>query len=140
MTGFGPSQDADVLTSACRQSLARQIVQGIVGNALELPVMTLDPNLEQLLLNSVQQAQKSGAEDSAFIEPTMAENLQASLVEAASKLEMEGKPLILLVSAPLRLMLTKFIRMFIPDMSVLAFTEVPDNKQLTIEASIGVDR
>ncbi len=139
LTGFGQSQDTNALTAVCRQILSRQIVQGIVGNDLQLPVMTLDPNLEQILLNSVQQAQKSGADEGAFIEPMMAERLQNSLIESASKLEIEGKPLVLLVAAPLRSMLAKFVRLFIPDMSVLAFTEVPENKQLTIEASIGVD-
>ena len=69
----------------------------------------------------------------------MAERLQQSLMETASKLEMEGKPVILLVAAPVRLTLAKFTRLFIPDMHVLAFNEVPDNKQLVIEASIGVD-
>jgi flagellar biosynthesis protein FlhA len=139
ITGFGASQNADVLTAACRQSLSRQIVQGIVGNTLELSVMTLDPSLEQLLLKSVEQAQNSGADEGAFLEPTMAERLQQSLMDTASKLEMEGKPLVLLVAAPIRLTLSKFIRLFIPDMHVMAFNEVPDNKQLVIEASIGVD-
>jgi flagellar biosynthesis protein FlhA len=140
ITGFGASANADMLTNACRQSLARQIVQGIVGNDIHLPVMTLDPNLEQLLLKSTEQAQNSGADESAFIEPMMAERLQQSLIESASKLEIEGKPLVLLVAAPIRLLLSKFIRLFIPDIHVLAFNEVPDNKQLSIEASIGVEK
>lgn len=139
ITGFGQSQNADVLTAACRQSLSRQIVQSIVGNANELPVMTLDPSLEQLLLKSIEQAQNSGADEGAFIEPTMAERLQQSLMDTASKLEMEGKPTVLLVAAPIRLTLAKFTRLFIPDMHIIAFNEVPDNKQLVIEASIGVD-
>jgi len=139
ITGFGTSQNADILTAACRQSLSRQIVQGIVGNTNELAVMTLDPSLEQLLLKSIEQAQNSGADEGAFIEPTMAERLQQSLMDTASKLEMEGKPLVLLVAAPVRLTLSKFTRLFIPDMHVMAFNEVPDNKQLVIEASIGVE-
>lgn len=139
LTGFGQSQDTDALTSVSRRALARQIVQGIIGNDEELPVMTLDPNLEQLLLNSVAQAQKSGVEESAYIEPMLAERLQNSLLEAAKQQEMAGKALILLVAAPLRTMMAKFIRMFIPDMNVLAFTEVPENKRLTIDASISVD-
>lgn len=139
ITAFGATQNAEVLTATCRQSLSRQIVQGIVGNALQLPVMTLDPSLEQLLLKSVEQAQNSGADESAFLEPTMAERLQQSLMDTASKLEMEGKPLVLLVAAPIRLVLSKFIRLFISDMNVMAFNEVPDNKQLVIEASIGVE-
>jgi flagellar biosynthesis protein FlhA len=139
ITGFGASQNADMLTAACRQSLSRQIVQGIVGNTNELAVMTLDPSLEQLLLKSIEQAQNSGADEGALIEPTMAERLQQSLMDTASKLEMEGKPLVLLVAAPVRLTLSKFTRLFIPDMHVMAFNEVPDKKQLVIEASIGVE-
>jgi len=60
------------------------------------------------------------------------------LIQTASKLEAEGKPLVLLVAATLRLSLAKFIRLFIPDIHVLAFNEMPNNKQLVIEASIGV--
>ncbi|MFT5117464.1 MAG: flagellar biosynthesis protein FlhA [Kiritimatiellia bacterium] len=138
ITAFGASQNAAVLTAACRQSLSRQIVQSIVGNDPHLPVMTLDPNLEQLLLKSTEQAQNSGADESTFIEPMMAERLQSSLMETASKLEIEGKPLVLLVAAPIRLTLSKFIHLFIPDIHVMAFNEVPDNKQLVIEASVGV--
>jgi flagellar biosynthesis protein FlhA len=139
MTGFGQSQDVDALTAVARKSLSRQIVQNIIGNEVDLPVMTLDPNLEQLLLNSVTQAQKSGVDESAFIEPMMAERLQRSLLEAAKQLEIAGKPLVLLVAAPLRMMMAKFVRMFVNDMHVLAFTEVPENKRLTIEASINAD-
>ncbi len=137
ITGVGAGQNADVLTAACRQSLSRQIVQSIVGSAADLPVMTLDPQLEQLLLNSVAQAQNSGVDESSFIEPTMAEKLQTSLIESSSKLEMEGKSLVLLVAAPLRLVLAKFTHLFIPDLHVMSFNEVPSNKQLVIEASIG---
>jgi flagellar biosynthesis protein FlhA len=139
LTGFGQSQDVDALTAVVRKSLARQIVQNIVGNEADLPVMTLDPNLEQLLLNSVTQAQKSGVDESAFIEPMMAERLQRSLLEAAKQLEIAGKPMVLLVAAPLRMMMSRFVRMFTNDMHVLAFTEVPENKRLTIEASISAN-
>ena len=101
--------------------------------------MTLDPNLEQLLLNSVVQAQKNGVDESTFIEPMLAERLRNSLMEASKKQELEGKPLVLLVAAPLRSMLAKFVRLFIHDMHVLAFTEVPENKRLTIDASVSAD-
>lgn len=133
------SQDSGALVAAARVALARQIVQGIVGTGLELPVMTLDPKLEQLLLNSVQQAQKAGADDGAFIEPSLAERLQQSIVSGAQQQELAGKPIILLVAAPLRELMVKFNRYAVPDMKVLAYTEVPDNKQVTIEMNITVD-
>ncbi len=135
----GRSQDPVALTSLARVALSRQIVQNLVGNAPSLPVLTLEPALEQLLLNSVQQAQKAGADDSAFIEPGLADRLQQSLASAAQKQEMLGKPLILLVAAPLRMMLARFVRHSVPDMRVLAYTEVPDNKQISIDASVGAN-
>ena len=133
------SQDPATLTGIVRVALARQIVQNIVGAEQNLPVITLEPGLEQLLLKSVQQAQKAGAEESAFIEPTLAERLQKSLIDAAQKQELTGKPVILLVAGPLRMMMAKFVRFNLPDMAVLAYTEIPDNKQVTIEATVGSD-
>ncbi len=135
----GKSQDPATLTALARVALSRQIVQNIVGAEKNIPVITLDPALEQLLLNTVQQAQKAGAEDSAFIEPSLGERLQQSLVKAAQKQEIAGKPLVLLVAAPLRMMLSRFVRHSIPDMRVLAYTEIPDNKQITIDASVGAN-
>jgi len=134
------SQDPVALTALARIALCRQIVQSIIGNEQNLPVITIDPSLEQLLLSTVQQAQKAGADDSAFIEPGLAERLQESLINAAQRQEMAGKPLVLLVAAPLRMMMSRFVRHSLPDMRVLAYTEIPDNKQITIDASVGADR
>lgn len=131
------TSDTATLTAIARSALARQIVQNIVGADPNLPVITLDPALEQLLLQSVQQAQKAGAGDSAFIEPQLAERLNNALVKAAKQQESRGKAIILLVAAPIRAMLYQFVRFNVPDMKVLAYNEVPDNKQITIEASIG---
>lgn len=131
------SQDPVALTALARVALSRQILQAIVGKGQNIPAITLEPALEQLLLNSVQQAQKAGADDSAFIEPGLAERLQQSLISAAERQEMAGKPLILLVAAPLRFMLSRFARHSVPDMKVLAYTEIPDNKQISIDASVG---
>ena len=129
----------DALTSVARVSLARQILQGIVGQEKNVPVITLDPRLEQLLQQTLLQAQKAGADDGAFIEPQLAERLNNSLVQAARRLETAGKPLILLVAAPLRFMMVKFVRHQMPDLQVLAYNEMPDNKQITIEATVGGD-
>ncbi len=135
----GKSQDPAALTALARVALSRQIVQNIVGAEQNIPVITLEPALEQLLLNTVQQAQKAGADDSAFVEPSLAERLQHSLVEAAQKQELAGKPLVLLVAAPLRFLLARFARHSVPDLRVLAYTEIPDNKQITIDATIGAN-
>jgi flagellar biosynthesis protein FlhA len=133
----GQSQDPDTLIAIARVGLSRQIVQAIVGQDSEVPVVTLEAGLEQLLLQSVQQAQNTGTSSS--IEPTLAEKLQRSLIDAAQKQEIQGRPLVLLVAAPIRNMMSRFVRFSLPDMHVLAYTEIPDNKQITIEAAVGVD-
>ena len=133
------SQDIGTLTGFARVALSRQIVQNIVGADVNIPVITLDPSLEQLLLQSVQQAQKVGADATSFIEPRLAERLNQALIQVGQQQEAVGKPMVLLVAGPLRMTMVKFVRYNLPDMHVLGYNEVPDNKQITIEATVGGD-
>ena len=132
----GKSQDPGALVAVVRVALSRAIVQGIVGLEPELPVITLDPRLEQILLGSVQKAGQ-GADEGFLLEPGMAEKLQRSLVETAQRQEALGKPVVLLVAGPIRAMLSRFARLAVPSLHVLSYQEVPDNKQVTIVATVG---
>lgn len=133
------SQDPIMLTAVARIALARSIVQGIIGNQGMLEVITLDPALEQLLMKSVQQAQQLGdvGEESAVLEPSMAEKLQTSLAQAAEKQELIGKPPVLLVAAPIRPLMARFVRFGLQNVQVLSYQEIPDNRQVTIIATVG---
>lgn len=127
------SQDAGVLTSAVRVALRRSIVQHISGAAAELPLMTLDPSLEQILQKSVQ-----GTSGGALgIEPGLAERLQGSVAETAQKLEISGQPAVLVVSPDLRPWLSRWLRSAIKPLHVLAYSEIPDNKQIKVVATVG---
>jgi flagellar biosynthesis protein FlhA len=131
---YGPrSQDPDVLTSAVRISLRRLIVQDAVGNSDEIPVITLAPELEQMLHQSLQNAGDEGA----GIEPGLAERLQASLREAHQTQEMLGDPSILLTSGMLRSVLSRFVKHTIPGLRVMSYQEVPDERQIKIVSSVG---
>ena len=88
------------------------------------------------MLNSLQQAGQ-GSESGILLEPGMAEKLQQSLIEAAQRQEMQGQPVILLVAGQIRAMMSRFARMAVPNMYVLAYQEIPDNKQVTIVATVG---
>ena len=127
------SQDPVMLTAAVRVALGRSIVQQVNGMDMEIPVMTLDQSLEHIL----HQATKSGADEWAGIEPGLAERLQRSLASQAQRQEMAGQPAILLVSAMVRPLLSKLLRHVTPTIHVLAFNEIPDNRQIRIVASIG---
>ncbi|UTA49645.1 flagellar biosynthesis protein FlhA [Simiduia sp. 21SJ11W-1] len=130
------SQDPVMLMTAVRQAIARQIVQGLVGNDTDIPVFTLDPSLEQILLKTYQQSQKSG-DGGPVIEPGLAEKLRESVQQVAHQQEGSGAPAILLVSGQIRYQLARFVRAFVPDMVVLAYNEIPANKQITIVGSVG---
>ena len=136
----GRTTDPVALTSAVRVALSRVIVQGIFGDNAQMPVMTLESSLEQILLKAVQQSaqQNDGMiDDSVVIEPGIAEKLQQSLIQAAQRQELAGNPAVLLVSAALRPLLSRFVRYTVSGVKVLSFQEIPDNKQITIVATIG---
>ena len=130
------TQDPVALTAAVRVAISRLIVQTINGSEAEIPVITMDPQLEQLLLNSVQQSQQAG-ESGMVLEPGMAERLQTSLIAAAQKQEMLGQPSILLVAAPVRPLMSKFVRYSEQLIHVLSYQEIPENKKITIVATVG---
>lgn len=132
-----PSQDILILTQAVRVGLRRLIVQGLVGSDNNIPVITLDRELEQLLLRTVQQAHKDGNSDALMIEPSLADQLQSSIAQTMGRLEAEGKPTIILVAPMIRHMLARFLRAGVEPVSVLSYQEIPDNKQITVVATLG---
>lgn len=127
------SQDPDMLTAAVRVKLSRMIYQKINGMEENLDAMALDPKLEQLLLKSIQ----GGHEGSPGLEPGLAETMLQSLLENTRQQEAQGQTAVLLVSPQLRQWLAEFVRGSIRGLNVLAYTEVPENKQVRIVATIG---
>jgi len=129
----GQSQDPDALTAAVRVALGRQIVQDISGLGAELPVITLAPELEQILLQSLSGVPAAGA----ALEPGLADRLQKSVGETAKRQEMLGESATLLVPPPLRPWLARFVQHAAPSMKVLAYTEIPDNRRVRLVSTLG---
>ena len=129
----GPrSQDPIVLIGQVRVALGRQIVQDIVGLAEELPVITLEPELERLLSNGLANSAAGPG-----LEPGLAERLQRGLSEAAQRQERGGEPAVLLTPPALRTALARFFRVSVPGLHVLAWNEVPDNRKVRMVTAIG---
>lgn len=134
LTEYAPkSQDPDVLVSAVRIALKRLIVQEINNGGMELPVITLAPELEQMLHQSLQ----AGGSDGAGIEPGLAERLQQSLQQASQQQELAGEPAVLLTSGMLRPVLSRFLKNAVMGLHVLSYQEIPDDKQVRIVSSVG---
>ena len=124
------STDANDLTAAARAALGRFIVQEINGLASELPVYTLAPSLERILQESV-----SGS--STALEPGLADRLNQNLADVVKRQEALGQPAVLLVPGPVRPVLSRLVRHSVPQLSVLAYHEIPDDKRLKLIGQVG---
>jgi len=127
------TQDPAQLQSLVRVALGRQIVQDIAGLRDELPVITLENDLEQLLQGSL--AAPNAV--SPGLEPGLAERLQRNLADASRRQEMLGEPAVLLVPPTLRQTLARFVRAGVPGLSVLAWNEIPDNRRVRLVTAVG---
>lgn len=125
--------DSEALTAAARMALSHSIVQHVNGIKADLPIITLDPELEQILLQTLQATGEGGAS----LEPGLAEKMHKNLQEAAQRQEMTGESSILVVQAGLRTWISRFIRHSIPNLNVLSYNEIPDDKQIRIVANVG---
>lgn len=123
------SQEPGALTAAVRNALGRFIVQEIAGMSAELPVFTLAPQLERVLQDSTQG-------NGAALEPGLAERLHQSLAECVSKQEARNEPAVVLVPAQVRAALARLVRHSVPSLSVLSYSEVPEDKRLKLVGTI----
>jgi flagellar biosynthesis protein FlhA len=127
------TQDPTQLQAQVRVALGRQIVQEIAGLRDELPVITLENDLEQLLQGSL--AAPGAA--SPGLEPGLAERLQRNLADASRRQEVLGEPAVLLVPPSLRQTLSRFVRAGVPGLQVLAWNEIPDNRRVRLVTAVG---
>lgn len=135
-TESAKTQDVDELTAAVRPKLGRMIVQGLVDVDDNLPVMTLNPALEQMLNNILMQ---NGSTQGLVIEPKLAEGLINALAKNTQEIEEQGNAAVLVVSPGLRPWLSKFIRHRLSDLTVLSYSEIPDDQSVDVVATIDVE-
>jgi len=121
------------LLAAVRQAIGRSIVQTIVGPGEDLPLMTVDPSLEKIL----HQALAASGNTRMGLEPALAEQLQRSVAETSNRQQAAGRPSVLVTSPELRPWLAKMLRPSVKDLHVLAYTEIPDNRRISVVGTVG---
>ncbi|WP_292039996.1 flagellar biosynthesis protein FlhA [Massilia sp. UBA6681] len=129
----GQTQDPNELTAMVRVALGRAIVQQLFPGTNELSVMTLDNRLERLLM----QAMGAGG-DGTGIEPGLADTIAQQAANAAAQQEQMGLSPVLLVPAPLRVLLSRFLRRAVPQLKVLSHNEIPETKTIRVTSLVGV--
>ena len=128
------TQDPAVLVAAVRVALGRSIVQSIGGLREELPVITLEPALEQVLQDSMA---GSGTDGAPGFEPGLADRIQTALADRTRRQEAAGEPAVLLVAPKIRPWIARLMRYSTPSLAVLAYNEIPENRRIRVIAAIG---
>jgi flagellar biosynthesis protein FlhA len=127
------SKDIDYLISQTRIALSRLITQKISGLHEELSIITLKPELEQLLQSTIQ----SATNGSMNFEPGMADKIQQSLSQFALQQQAKQENTVLVVQPSIRAVLARFVRNISKDFYVLSYQEIPDTKQIRIIGTVG---
>ena len=127
-------KNSDLLTTAVRNSIGRTICQSVVGAEAEIKVITLQPDMERLLLDSVGGENVTGL---VGIEPGLAETLLNEIQASSQELEASGQTPVILVSDRLRPWLSRFARGANPRLRVLAYTEIANNKRIKVVSTLG---
>ncbi len=115
------TKDTDTLTEYARQALARAITHTYITPDGRLPVLTIDPGLEQILANAVQQTDQG-----AFVslEPGVAARLLKNLQTQIERLAATGQQPTVLCSSKVRLVFRRLIERKFPQVAVLAYNEI----------------
>jgi flagellar biosynthesis protein FlhA len=123
------TQEPEQLTALVRPKLGRMIVQSLVDDSNSLSVMTLDPGLEQLIHNILQQTAPG---QSIAMEPGLAERLFGALRDGARAVEEMGHPAVLVVSPLIRPWMSKAVRYRVNDLTLLSYSEIPDDQTVKV--------
>ena len=134
LSDIAPStKSPEALTNYVRTKLGRLIVQLVCDPLDTLEVMTLEPNLEQMLTDLVKSAPNG---EDVTLEPNLAQTLIETLSDEVTTAQESEKPAVLIVSPMIRTWLSQFIGKLKKDLSILSYREVPDDQPIKILRTI----
>jgi flagellar biosynthesis protein FlhA len=121
------TKDVDQLTEYVRQALARTITSLYQAPDKSLPVMSLDPHLDQQVAMAIQQTPQGNY---LALDPQLAQKMLVEVKNASERLAQKGYPPVLLCSPMIRPHLRKLIERFLPTVSVISSNEVAPHVRL----------
>ena len=124
----------DDISEAIRPKLVPLLIQRLTKFKETLPLLTLAPELEQLILTSVRQ---NPDEKMLLLDGALAKNILSNINEASEALSRDNKAVFLIVAPQIRRHVANFIRSQLPAVNVLSFTELPENRSVEIAYTIG---
>jgi flagellar biosynthesis protein FlhA len=131
------SKDTDFLTERVRRRLARLICQPVQLPDGTLPIIALDPAMEQRLLTHVQETDGGRL---LVPDPGLWQRLVEEIARAAERAAAEGVQPVLVCSGALRLPLRRLLGRFLPRLPVISYEEVNAAKvSMQTKAVVGGD-
>jgi flagellar biosynthesis protein FlhA len=129
----GSSLTVQAQAEALRPALIPLLLQQIGPVNATLQLVTLAPEMEQLLLRCRRQG-----EDGLMLDPDFATRLLSDLGAAQEVAQAEGRMLLIVVTPALRRALAAFLRPTLEDAVVLSLTDLPENRRVEVSRSIGL--
>ncbi|WP_434511468.1 flagellar biosynthesis protein FlhA [Desulfitobacterium sp. AusDCA] len=121
------TKDIDRLTEFVRQALARQILQQLLGQDKNLPVLTLEPKLEQQILDSIQPSDYGSY---LTLDPRILQELMQSLNREIEKMMIKGYNPVLVCAPVVRINLKRVTERQFPQLIVLSYNELVHGVQV----------
>ena len=122
------------ISEAIRPKLVPLLIQKLTKFKDTLPLLTLAPDLEQLILTAVRQ---NPDEKMLLLDSGLAKKILSNLNDASEALSTENKAAFLIVAPQIRRHVAQFVRAQLPAINVLSFTELPENRSVEIVYTIG---
>lgn len=119
--------EVDTLTEIARQGLSRHICKPLLDENGTLKVISLNPQLEQMLGNALQ---KIDGSVQLAIDPTSAQKLLERIRSKIEEVMQEGHSPIILCSSALRLSIKRLTERIAPRLNVLSYQEIPTSVKL----------
>ncbi len=121
LADFAPvTRDPDMLTEYVRQALGRAISKSYLSSR-NSEVITLDPKVEQMILDSVQ---KTEAGSYMAMDPSISSKIISSTAKLSEKMAQSGKQPVVLASPIVRLYFKRLTEHAIPGLAVLSYNEL----------------
>lgn len=125
-------KNCDVLSELCRKSLSRSICQKLLDQNGDLKVITLDRTIEDILISQLNTSENGSSRLS--IDAKYANEVIQKIARGVESFDMEGTPPCLMIASALRLPLRKLVSRYLPQITFLAYDEIPQNiKCVTLE-------
>lgn len=129
------TQDIEVLTEYVRFALSRNICSELIESEKVITVVTVDPNLENLIANSIQ---KSPQGSFPTINPDVTTKIFAAIKELLDITYFNNNIPVILVSPKIRPAFRKLIEMVFPQIVVLSLNEIPNDIDIKAEGVVSV--